>query len=59
MVEVSSELRGKKRKEEGEKHLRWSDEKHSSLDERFRSYKVSCELTNTDLSSIQTFLKGT
>ena len=51
MAEVSSELRGKKCKEEGKRHFRWSDEMHSSLNECLRSYKVSCEFTNTDLSS--------
>ena len=58
MAEVSSELRGKKRKRKENKHFRWSDEMHSSLNECLRSYKVSCEFTNTDLSSMQTFLNG-
>ena len=59
MAEVSSELRGKKRKEEGKTHFRRSDEMHSSLNECLRSYKVSCEFTNTDLYSMQTFQKHT
>ena len=60
MAEVNSELRGKKRKEEGnKKHFRWSNEMHSSLNECLRSLKVSCEFTNTNLSSMQTFLKRT
>ena len=43
---LNSEERNVKRKEK--RHFRWSDEMHSSLNECFRSYIVSCELTNTD-----------
>ena len=43
---LNSEERNVKRK--GKKHFRWSDEMHSSLNECLRSYKVSCEFTNTD-----------
>ena len=62
MGEVNYEPRAKKRKEEGGKtrsHFRRSDEMHSSLIECLTciSYKVSCEFTNTDLYSMETFLK--
>ena len=52
---LNPEQRNGKRKEK--KHFRWYDEMHSSLIECLTGYKVSCEFTNTDLSSMQTFLK--